>query len=351
MTITHEDEVKITRLMELSQLIIEGNSEKEMGNLIILIRDILKKDEGYIFDQINSLFLNNANKEQSDRIKILVQVLSDVTQNKVIDGKKSMLIAVPVIFLHTHFMDASEYKREENFNNNLYGEEKEIEKKLNKILNRKNIKFKIHNKLIDYGAFVGSYKRLDSLTNDIKFGSSEDSDAVINYELECPIQRGNYTIDYLKYIVGYITFDDYSAIESDILFELKDKASDLHVLQNNLDNILLRQAMNVENKILMNPMMLTVAIDQGYREFNKMINRSTISNVFYIEKNADNLIASIVLDKVTGLINIGIQRIDEAGFDIFFFSIDYFIKSYDVEIKDLIQIFKEFGIKCQFSSV
>jgi hypothetical protein len=338
MFINNNDEIALTEVIEkLKDLNTNSNN---IDSIKDYIRESIENDKENVLGVISSILASDSGDDFSQ--SMFDNFIREVVQYKEAKGKKIILFALPMIFVECKNFNNISYYKPKPFDNRLKGIHKKIEKVLKNSISEP-ISIKVHNTFLDYMAFHGSYKRIANLLNELgENKKSIEKNSILKSNMDYTL-TGEQVCDNLKFVVGIMELDIHQQVY-DTFEQLENSSQDLMEIGYDVENLLLQQSLKTEQIVMLNPMVLTTALDRSLREYNYVTNENIASKIFFIESDADKIGSKIVIETKTGILRLDFFRKNEDDLIIYSFDIDYPIASYDFEINELISILKELKI-------
>jgi hypothetical protein len=338
MFINNNDEIALTEVIEkLKDLNTNSNN---IDSIKDYIRESIENDKENVLGVISSILASDDGDEFSQ--SMFDNFIREVVQYKESKGKKIILFALPMIFVECQNFNSISYYKPKPFDNRLKGVHKKIEKVLKNSV-KEPISIKVHDTLLDYMAFHGSYKRIANLLDELgDKKNSIEKNSILKSNMDYTL-TGTQVCDNLKFVIGIIELDLQQQVY-ETFEQLENASQDLLKIGYDVENLLLQQSLKTEQIVMLNPMVLTTALDRSLKEYNYVTNENIASKIFLIEPNPEKIGSKIIIETKTGLIRLDFFRKNEDDLIVYSFDIDYPIESYDFEINELISILKELKI-------
>lgn len=348
MAISTEKEILLTEVIHLSESVLNNavsskRDYKQEDILKIMLKNIISSRNEHLFNKLKKI---NSNLKKNIQF-VIDDFVKEVIQIKTKDGIVKVLFCIPVIYLGLR-ENSSKYSgvSGENFDDEL-GDAKEAIEGIFKRMLGNIAEINVLNKLIDHESFIGTRKRVLDLLN----GDLNEDDSILKSKLEPQDYNSEedmeYKIDCLKYFVGTISVPIEFSNQQHILEKINDFNDYSKEFLEVCDEILQKQKLRSDSTIILPPSLLTTGLENGSRRYNYEGNFIYISSIKNEYPDPNDLVGKVHIDSTQGLIDISICS-KKNNKEIYGYSIDYIIRSYEYEIIDLKEIFDSLKIECEF---
>lgn len=340
------DEILISKLMlYLDDLVYKKNYNEENNEIKSIVNYILENKKDYLIHSLVRLLKKNKDNS-STYLMFLESIIHGIFNVKLINGKTTLLISIPVLFYGVSYIDTSIYKKNICFNNLLFEKKESIENLLNTSYSNNKFKITIHDEILNYKSLDTDYSILNNLMEDMVSKKELISNSILNSNVENEIKRTKNKLDLMKYIVGYVVLEDgFSEIDFLLYLSSMEKFLDYSPLINIFEKFLISQGLRCDQIDLIHLNVLTKSLVSSYRFFNYRCNDNIIKKSLDKNINHSDLLGVLKIDKNSGNIEISITKNSNQSIILLNYIINYKIKSYSIEITDFYAIFKNLNIK------
>lgn len=346
MSIETKDEVLISDIIQLSKdvssKIISDNRDYKLEKILReVIKDVISKDKEVVLSCVKKI-----NKELDAKNQYIIDnLIKEVVQVKTSRGKTKILFSIPFVLMGVRVKNNGKTPANTFYDNSIKSSIEKLIEIIEKIV-KQDCKVEIFDRLVDYSAFVGKWKRLYDLLNNKNI---DNGDSILNSNIEMDlIEDEYYTLDVLKYIVGSISISDSNVDKEAILIALNNYNKYASDLMGILDIHLESQNLSCESNMVLAPSLVTSALENGYRSYNYQVNYEHLSNIRHFKEDFTKVIGNIEVDTLRSIIIVSLCS-KSNNKEIFSFVIDYPIKSFESELIDLSNIFDTMSIDFKIS--
>lgn len=340
------DEILISKLMlHLNNVVLKKQDDKEYDKIRNIINYMIENKKDYLIQSIVKLIQKNLNHSDT-YLMFLDSFIHGIFNLKLINGKKTLLIGIPVLFNGVSYMDTSVYKKNICFNNLLSEKKDQIESFINKSYFNDNFKITIHDELLNYQSLDTDYYLLNSLMEDMVSKKELKGDSILNSNVEVEIKRTKNKFNLMKYVVGYVVLEDgFSEIDFLLLISSMENFLNYSKLINIFEELLISQGLRCDKIEFIYLNVLTKLLISSNRFFNYRCNENIIKKSLEDHTNLSDLLGILKIDKNNGDVEISITKISNPSIILLNYVLNYKIKSYSMEITDFYDIFKKLNIK------